>query len=136
MPSVRGRPLFPPRPQGGVQVLLGTVDMSGLPGGVSLRECTGVVCPKSDTASCAGAVEQRRPYALHSAAAGGTIPGFRSNAWFIDNSTKHSELARSTGDARSRITHTSAHSQASHVPRNGTAVGIGADVFSQMDGVG
>ncbi len=29
---------------------------------------------------------------------------------------------------------TSAHSQASHVPRNGTAVGIGADVFSQMDG--
>ncbi len=100
----------------------------------SFRERTSVICPKYGAASCVGAVEQHCPYALHSAAAaGGTVPGLRSNAWFIDNSAKHSELARSTGDARCRITQYLRTQPGIPGSRNGTAAGIGAGIFSQMD---
>lgn len=129
----QGSSPLPTPATGGVQVLLGTVDMSRLPGGVPLGSAPVSSVPNLMQHPAVGLLNsvvpmpsiQQQPVAQYQAS--GVMHGLLTTP----QSTQSLPVAPGTLAVGSPIT--SAHSQASHVPRNGTAVGIGAGIFSQMD---
>ncbi len=130
----QGSSPLPTPATGGVQVLLGTVDMSGLPGGVPLGSAPVSSVPNLIQHPALGLLSSVAPMPsiqqqlVAQYQASGVMHGLLTTP----QSTQSLPVAPVTLAVGSP--NTSAHSQASHVPRNGTAVGIGADVFSQMDG--
>ncbi|KTG02190.1 hypothetical protein cypCar_00040470 [Cyprinus carpio] len=119
---------------GGVQVL-GTVEMSGLPGGVPLGSAPLSPVPNlaqhpalgllSSVAPMPSIQHQQQPVAQYQAS--GVMHGL-STALQSAQSLPVAPLSLAVGSPN-----TSAHSQASQVPRNGTAAGMGTSIFSQTD---
>ncbi|XP_052404334.1 TSC22 domain family protein 2-like isoform X1 [Carassius gibelio] len=126
----QGSSPHPASATGGVQVL-GTVEMSGVPGGVPLGSAPLSPVPNlaagllSSGAPMPSIQHQQQTLAQYQAS--GVMHGL-STALQSTQSLPVAPVTLAVGSPNA-----STHSQASQAPRNGTAAGMGPSVFSQMD---
>lgn len=129
----QGSSPLPTPATGGVQVL-GTVEMSGLHGGVPLGSAPVSSVPNMVQHPALGllssiapmpSIQQQQPVAQYQAS--GVMHGLSTTPQSTQ-SLPVAPVMLAVGSPN-----TSVHSQGSQVPRNGTAAGIGAGIFSQMD---